>query len=60
MLTIVLIVVVVLLLGGGGYWYSNRGPDAPGWHGPGFGLLGLVIVILLVLFLTGNLGHGRF
>jgi hypothetical protein len=51
---ILIIVLVVLLLGGGG---AYLGPRA-GWRGPhyGGGVLGLVLIILLILWLTGNLG----
>jgi hypothetical protein len=53
---IALIVVLMLLLGGGGY-YFGRGA---GWRSPhyGGGLLGLVLIILLVLWLSGNMGPG--
>ena len=45
-----IILVVMILLGGGGYGYRS------GWGGPQFGgLLGLVLIIVLILFLTGNL-----
>jgi hypothetical protein len=54
--TLVIILLVVLLLGGGGGYYGRRS----GWRGPQFGgLLGLVLLILLVLWLTGNLGGPR-
>jgi hypothetical protein len=48
---------LVLVFGGGGAYYGSRS----GWRGPhyGGGLLGLVLLILLVLFLTGNLGGLR-
>jgi Cupin domain/Protein of unknown function (DUF3309) len=54
---ILLIVILVILLGGGGGYYYGRGA---GWGGPhyGGGLLGLVLIILLILWLTGNLGGG--
>jgi hypothetical protein len=48
MLMIVLLVVVVLALAGGGWGHSRYG--AVGWSP-----LGLVLVVLLVLYLTGNL-----
>ena len=52
MSTILIIVLVLLLLGGGGFYGSRTG-----WGGPHYGgLLGLVLVILLVLWLTGNIG----
>ena len=45
------------LLGGGGGYYYGRGA---GWGGLHYGgrLLGLVLIILLILWLTGNLGGG--
>ena len=54
---LIIIVLLVLLLGGGGGYYGRR----KGWRGPryGGGLLGLVLLILLVLWLTGNLGGRR-
>ena len=52
MSTILIIVLVLLLLGGGGFYGSRSG-----WGGPHYGgLPGLVLVILLVLWLTGNIG----
>jgi hypothetical protein len=52
---ILLIVALILLFGGGSGYYYGRGA---GWRGPhnGGGLLGLVLVILLVLWLTGTMG----
>lgn len=46
----------MLLLDGGGAFYGSLA----GWGGPhyGGGLLGLVLIILLILWLTGNLGGG--
>jgi hypothetical protein len=54
-LMILLIIVLVLLFGGGGGYYYGRGN---GWSTPhyGGGLLGLVLVICLILWLTGNIG----
>jgi hypothetical protein len=52
MSTILIILLLVLLLGGGGYY--GRGA---GWGTPHYGgLFGLVLLILLLLWLTGNLG----
>ena len=53
---ILIVIVLVLLLGGGGAYYGPRA----GWSGPhyGGGLLGLILLILLVLWVTGNLGRG--
>ena len=51
---ILIVLVLVLLLGGGGFYGSRAG-----WRGPHYGgLLGLVLLILVVLYLTGNLGSG--
>ena len=52
-MTLVLIIIIVLfVLFGGGYWgYRSYGPLYGG------GWIGLVLIILLILFLTGNL-HG--
>jgi hypothetical protein len=54
---ILLIVVLILLFGGGGGYYYGRGA---GWRGPhyGGGLLGLVLIVLLVLWLSGTMGPG--
>lgn len=54
---ILLIIVLVLLLGGGGGYYYGRGA---GWGTPhyGGGLLGLVLIVLLILWLTGHMGGG--
>jgi hypothetical protein len=54
---VLLIIVLVLLFGGGGGYFYGRGN---GWSAPhyGGGLLGLVLIVLAVLFFTGNLGAG--
>jgi hypothetical protein len=54
---IVLIVVLVLLFGGGGAYYGR----GAGWGTPhyGGGMLGLVLIVLLILWVTGNVGGGR-
>jgi hypothetical protein len=51
---ILIVVILVVLLGGGGAYYGR----GAGWGGAhyGGGLLGLVLIILLILWLTGNLG----
>jgi len=48
MLLIVLLVVLVLSLGGGGWGYSRYGAV-------GMSPAGLVVLVLVVLWLTGNL-----
>ena len=51
---IVLIIVLVLLFGGGGGYYYGRNSGWGSRHYGG-GLLGLVVTIVLILWLTGNL-----
>jgi hypothetical protein len=53
---ILIIILLVLLFGGGGAYYGSRA----GWGRPhyGGGLLSLVLLILLVLWFTGNMGGG--
>lgn len=49
--TLLIVILLLLLLGGGGGWYGYRQ-----WGGPGLGgALGLLVLIILVLALTGNL-----
>ena len=52
-LAIILIILLVLLLFGGYVGRGSYGGNA--YYGPGLGLIGLVIVIVLILVLTGNL-----
>jgi hypothetical protein len=49
--TILIIVLLVLLLGGGGFGYSRWG------YAGGGGILGLILVVFLILWLLGALGH---
>ena len=51
------VVVLVLLFGRRGGYYYGRGA---GWVGPHYrgGLLGPVLIILLVLWLSGTMGPG--
>ncbi len=53
---ILIVILVVLLLGGGGAYYG-RGADWGTSHYGG-GVLGLVLLVLLILWLTGNIGGG--
>jgi hypothetical protein len=46
--TVLLIVLVLLVLGGSGWGYSKYGPAG------GLGPIGLFLVVLLALYLTGN------
>jgi hypothetical protein len=48
MMTLILVVLVVLALGGGGWGHTRYG--AASWSP-----LGLLVVLLLVLYFTGNL-----
>ena len=48
MLMIILIVLLVLALGGGGWGYSR-------WGAAGMGPFGLILLVLAVLWFTGNL-----
>jgi hypothetical protein len=53
LLLIILIVVAIIFLAGG---FSTRGHSTYGTYStPGMGLGGLLLVIVLVLYLTGNL-----
>ena len=54
---LIVIILLVLLMGGGGGYYGTRS----GWGGPhyGGGLLGIVVLVLAVLWLTGNLNLSR-
>jgi hypothetical protein len=52
-LAIVLIVLLVVLLFGG---YAGRGSyGSNAYYGPGLGLVGLFIVVVLILVLTGSI-----
>jgi hypothetical protein len=54
---ILLLIVLILLVGGGGGVYYGR---AANWRGPhyGGGMLGLVLIIVVFLWLSGNMGGG--
>jgi hypothetical protein len=54
---LILLIVLVLLFGGGGGYYFGRGRE---WGAPhyGGGLLGLVLIVLVILWVSGNLGMG--
>jgi hypothetical protein len=53
---ILIVLLLVLFLGGGGAYYGRRS----NWGTPhyGGGLVGLIVMVVLVLWLTGNLGGG--
>lgn len=51
--TLVIIIILLILFGGGGGYYAHRN-----WGGTGLGgVLGLVLLIVVVLWLTGILGR---
>jgi hypothetical protein len=39
---------------GGGYWGQSRGY----YGGGGFGIIGLVVIVLVIAMLFGGFGHG--
>jgi hypothetical protein len=51
MSTLLIIVLLIVLLGGGGFGYSRWG------YGGASGVLGLILVVLLVMWLLGAVGH---
>lgn len=51
MVTVLIIVLIVVLLGGGAWGYRSGEWGAPG------GLIALVVIIILILWATGNLGN---
>lgn len=52
-LTLILIILLVVAVFGTGPWFGY----SRGWgYGPMGGLVGILLLIMLVLFLTGNLG----
>jgi hypothetical protein len=50
---LIIVLVIVLLLGGGGYRYGWYGTNP--YYGPGFGLVGAVVLILILLALMGRI-----
>lgn len=48
---LILVLILLLIFGGGGYYGWPGG--APGWYGPGFG--GVFLIIILILLFTGRL-----
>ncbi len=50
MTLILIVLLLVIIFGGGGLWYNNGA-----FAGQGFSLVGLLLIVLLVLYLTGNL-----
>ena len=52
-LAIILIVVLILIVFGG--WAGRGSYGSNAYYGPGIGIVGLLIVVVLILVLTGNL-----
>lgn len=53
-MVLVLVILLVLLLCGGGYAYRGGYVEGP-YAGGGFGFVGVLLIVLLVLALTGRL-----
>ncbi|GEP09652.1 hypothetical protein MGN01_14970 [Methylobacterium gnaphalii] len=49
MVTIILIILILLLFGGGNFLGGGA------YRGPGFGLGGILLIVLIVLLLTGRI-----
>lgn len=48
---ILIIIVCLLLFGGGGYYVHGAGYGP--YAGPGIGIFGLIVIVLIVIFFTG-------
>jgi hypothetical protein len=55
MSTLAIVLIVLLLLVAFGGWCGRGAYGSSPYYGPGVGLVGLVIVVLLVLALTGTI-----
>jgi hypothetical protein len=53
-LGIILIVLLLVVVLGGGYGYHSGWGTSYPYYAPGFGLVGVVLVVLLVLMLMGR------
>ena len=55
---LLLLLVLLLVFGFGGGYVGNRtwGPEDGRWHdGPGIGIFGIVLLVLVVIFLVENM-----
>lgn len=50
---LIILLIIVLLFGGGGYRYGWYGSYP--YAGPGFGIVGAIILILIILALLGRI-----
>ena len=53
LVTILLIILIILAFGGGGFLGGGA------YRGPGFGLGGILLIVLIVLLATGRPGPGQ-
>jgi hypothetical protein len=54
-LLLIVVVLLVLLLAGGGYGYHAGWNASYPYYGPGFGIVGLLLIVVLVLVLLGRI-----
>jgi hypothetical protein len=54
-ITLILIILLVVVLFGGGYGFRTGWYGSPN-YGYGIGIVGVLLIVLLVLLLTGRLG----
>jgi hypothetical protein len=54
-LLLIVIILLVVLMAGGGYGYRAGWASGYPYYGPGFGLLGIILIVVLILLLMGRL-----
>jgi hypothetical protein len=57
---LIIIILLIVLFGGGGFWYTRNNP---GYAQPFYGVLGVIIAILIIVWLlqqTGLLKSGSY
>jgi hypothetical protein len=54
-LLLILIILLIVLLFGGGYGYRSGIYNRAPYYGPGIGIIGIIVLVLIVLALTGRL-----
>lgn len=50
---LLIILILVLLFGGGGFYVHNAGTFGP-YGGPGIGLGGIIVIIIIAMLLSGR------